>query len=164
MDFRIGFGYDVHRLQTGYPLWIGGVRIDYHLGAVGHSDADVLLHAICDAILGSAGLRDIGVQFPDTSSEFKGISSLILLLRVRDLLEDTGCRVGNIDSTVVLQKPRISPFIPEMQQNIAGTLGLPAGKVSVKATTSEGLGFEGRHEGISAYAIALVYRIRPGDD
>lgn len=163
MDFRIGYGYDVHRLQSGYPLWIGGVQIEYHLGAVGHSDADVLLHAICDALLGAAGLRDIGVQFPDTAPEFKGISSLLLLSRVNALLANHGFRIGNLDSTVVLQKPRIAPFIPSMQQKIADTLSLPPDRVSVKATTSEGLGFEGRLEGISASAVALVYSL-PEED
>ncbi|MGC8866444.1 MAG: 2-C-methyl-D-erythritol 2,4-cyclodiphosphate synthase [Bacteroidales bacterium] len=155
---RIGFGYDVHRLSEGYELWLGGVRIDYPLGAVGHSDADVLLHAICDALLGAATLRDIGFHFPDTDPRYKGISSLRLLENVGKLLQDKGYAVGNIDSTLVLQKPKVAPYIPFMQENIAGALGIEVDQVSVKATTSEGLGFEGRQEGVSAYAVALLFR------
>lgn len=154
---RVGFGYDVHRLAEGYELWLGGVKIEYTLGAVGHSDADVLLHAICDALLGAAALRDIGFHFPDTDPQYKGISSLRLLENVANLLKNEGYSVGNIDCTLVLQKPKIAPYIPFMQQNIARTLGIGVERVSVKATTSEGLGFEGRQEGVSAYAVALVY-------
>lgn len=155
---RVGFGYDVHRLAEGYELWLGGVKIDFPLGAVGHSDADVLLHAICDALLGAAALRDIGFHFPDTNPQFKGISSLRLLEKVGNLLKDKGFSVGNIDSTLVLQKPKIAPYIPIMQQNIARVLGIGPDQISVKATTSEGLGFEGRQEGVSAYAVAMIYR------
>ncbi len=153
---RIGFGYDVHRLAEGYELWLGGVKIDYHLGALGHSDADVLLHAICDALLGAAALRDIGFHFPDTDLRYKNISSLDLLQQVSLLLKNHGFKVGNIDSTIVLQKPKVAPFIVEMQNNIARVLDIEASQVSVKATTSEGLGFEGRQEGVSAYAVALI--------
>lgn len=155
---RVGFGYDVHRLAEGYELWLGGVKIDYPLGAVGHSDADVLLHAICDALLGAAALRDIGFHFPDTDPQYKGISSLRLLEKVGNLLKAQGYAVGNIDSTLVLQKPKIASYIPAMQQNIARVLGIEVEQVSIKATTSEGLGFEGRQEGVSAYAVAMIYR------
>ncbi|NLH52717.1 MAG: 2-C-methyl-D-erythritol 2,4-cyclodiphosphate synthase [Bacteroidales bacterium] len=156
---RIGYGYDVHRLAEGYDFWLGGVKLDYHLGAVGHSDADVLLHAICDALLGAAALRDIGYHFPDTDQRYKGISSLLLLHRVGQLIKEQGYLISNIDSTVVLQKPKIAAFIPEMQENIAKALNIGVNQVSVKATTSEGLGFEGRHEGISAFAVVLIYSL-----
>lgn len=156
---RIGYGYDVHRLAEGYDFWLGGLKLDYHLGAVGHSDADVLLHAVCDALLGAASLRDIGFHFPDTDPTYKGISSLHLLEEVGRLLKENGFRMGNIDATIVLQKPKIAPYIPSMQENIAKTLGVEVTQVSVKATTSEGLGFEGRQEGVSAFAVALVFKI-----
>lgn len=153
---RIGTGYDVHRLQEGLPLWIGGVRIEHTLGLLGHSDADVLLHAICDALLGAAALGDIGKHFPDTDPAYKGISSLKLLAHVGVLLKEHGYSVGNIDSTVVAQRPKMAPYIPQMKQNIADTLGINIDQVSVKATTTEHLGFEGREEGISAQAVALL--------
>jgi len=154
---RIGFGYDVHRLASGYELWLGGIKLDFPLGAIGHSDADVLLHAICDALLGAAALHDIGYHFPDNDPQYKGISSLLLLEKVAKLLQDHEYQIGNIDSTVILQQPKIAPYIPQMQQNIAQTLQIPPSSISIKATTSEGLGFEGRHEGISAFAIALIF-------
>ena len=153
---RIGTGYDVHRLQEGLPLWIGGVRIEHTHGLLGHSDADVLLHAICDALLGAAALGDIGKHFPDTDPAYKGISSLKLLAHVGILLKEHGYSVGNIDSTVVAQRPKMAPYIPQMKQNIADTLGININQVSVKATTTEHLGFEGREEGISAQAVALL--------
>ena len=153
---RIGTGYDVHRLQEGLPLWIGGVRIEHTHGLLGHSDADVLLHAICDALLGAAALGDIGKHFPDTDPAYKGISSLKLLAHVGNLLKEHGYTVGNIDSTIVAQRPKMAPHIPQMRQNIADTLGIALDQVSVKATTTERLGFEGREEGISAQAIALI--------
>ena len=153
---RIGTGYDVHRLQEGLPLWIGGVRIEHTHGLLGHSDADVLLHAICDALLGAAALGDIGKHFPDTDPAYKGISSLKLLAHVGNLLKEHGYNVGNIDSTIVAQRPKMAPHIPQMRQNIADTLGIDLDQVSVKATTTERLGFEGREEGISAQAIALI--------
>jgi 2-C-methyl-D-erythritol 2,4-cyclodiphosphate synthase len=153
---RIGTGYDVHRLQEGLPLWIGGVRIEHTHGLLGHSDADVLLHAICDALLGAAALGDIGKHFPDTDPAYKGISSLKLLAHVGVLLKEHGYSVGNIDSTVVAQRPKMAPYIPQMKQNIADTLGINIDQVSVKATTTEHLGFEGREEGISAQAVALL--------
>ena len=155
---RIGTGYDVHRLQEGLPLWIGGVRIEHSHGLLGHSDADVLLHAICDALLGAAALGDIGKHFPDTDPQYKGISSLKLLVHVGELLKKNGYHIGNIDSTVVAQRPKLAPHIPQMRQHIADTLGINVDQVSVKATTTEHLGFEGREEGISAQAVALIER------
>ena len=153
---RIGTGCDVHRLQEGLPLWIGGVRIEHTHGLLGHSDADVLLHAICDALLGAAALGDIGKHFPDTDPAYKGINSLKLLAHVGTLLKEHGYSVGNIDSTVVAQRPKMAPHIHQMRQNIADTLGISVDQVSVKATTTERLGFEGREEGISAQAVALL--------
>ena len=153
---RIGTGYDVHRLEEGLPLWIGGVHIEHSHGLVGHSDADVLLHAICDALLGAAALGDIGKHFPDTDPQYKGISSLKLLSHVDRLLKEHGYCVGNIDSTIVAQRPKMAPHIAQMRQKIADTLGIDLEQVSVKATTTEHLGFEGREEGISAQAIALL--------
>lgn len=153
---RIGTGYDVHQLAEGLPLWLGGVQVPHTHGLVGHSDADVLLHAICDALLGAAALGDIGKHFPDTDPQYKGISSLKLLAHVGSLLNKHGYRVGNIDSTVAAQSPKLAPYIQQMRQNIADTLGISIDQVSVKATTTEHLGFEGRKEGISAQAIALL--------
>lgn len=153
---RIGTGYDVHQLAEGLPLWLGGVLVPHTHGLVGHSDADVLLHAICDALLGAAALGDIGKHFPDTDPQYKGISSLKLLAHVGALLREQGYSIGNIDSTVAAQSPKLAPYIPQMRQNIADTLGINVGQVSVKATTTEHLGFEGRKEGISAQAIALL--------
>ena len=153
---RIGTGYDVHRLQEGLPLWMGGGLIPHTHGLLGHSDADVLLHAICDALLGAAALGDIGKHFPDTDPQYKGISSLKLLGHVGTLLKEHGYTVGNIDSTIAAQRPKMAPHIPQMRQNIADTLGIDIDQVSVKATTTEHLGFEGREEGISAQAIALL--------
>lgn len=153
---RIGTGYDVHRLAEGLPLWLGGVQVPHTHGLVGHSDADVLLHAICDALLGAAALGDIGKHFPDTDPQHKGISSLKLLAQVGQLLNKQGYTIGNIDSTIVAQRPKLASFIPQMRQNIADTLGIPVDCVSVKATTTEHLGFEGREEGISAQAVALI--------
>ena len=155
--FRVGFGYDVHRLVEGRELWLGGVKIDYSLGLLGHSDADVLVHAICDALLGAAGLRDIGYHFPDTAGEYKDIRSTILLSRTVTLLHEKGYRVGNIDATVCAEQPKLNPHIPAMQQVLAEVMGIPEGDVSIKATTTERLGFTGRQEGISAYAVCLVF-------
>jgi 2-C-methyl-D-erythritol 2,4-cyclodiphosphate synthase len=157
-DFRIGFGYDVHRLEKGIPFVLGGVKIPYEKGALGHSDADVLIHAICDALLGAAALGDIGTHFPDSDPAYKGISSLKLLSKVRALLAEKGYRTGNIDSTVVLQEPKISSYIPAMTGQIALHLEVEPGAISVKATTEEGLGFTGNGEGIAAYAMALVMK------
>ena len=155
---RMGTGYDVHRLGEGLPLWLGGVQIPHTHGLIGHSDADVLLHAICDALLGAAALGDIGKHFPDTDPQYKGISSLKLLAHVGDLLNEKGYTIGNIDSTIAAQRPKLAPYILQMRENIAHTLGIDVDRVSVKATTTEHLGFEGREEGISAQAIALITR------
>ena len=152
----IGTGYDVHRLGEGLPLWIGGELIPHSHGLIGHSDADVLLHTICDALLGAAALGDIGKHFPDTDPKYKGISSLKLLTHVGSLLHKQGYRIVNIDSTVVAQQPKLAPHIESMRHNIADTLGISIDQVSVKATTTERLGFEGRMEGISAQAVALI--------
>ncbi len=159
MNFRIGFGYDVHRLEEGIPFWLGGVEIEHHKGAVGHSDADVLLHAICDAILGAAALGDIGTHFPDNDPAYKGIASTILLRLSGELLANKGYAIGNIDSTICLQEPKVKPYISRMQLEIAKQLGLQEGQVSVKATTEEKLGFTGNEEGVSAYAVVLIHTI-----
>jgi 2-C-methyl-D-erythritol 2,4-cyclodiphosphate synthase len=156
MSFRIGFGYDVHRLDEGIPFWLGGVRIPHPKGAVGHSDADVLIHAICDAMLGAAALGDIGTHFPDSDPSYKGISSTILLQRCRELLHSKGYEIGNIDSTICLQTPKVRPFIPRMRKQISAKLGIKENQVSVKATTEERMGFTGREEGVSAYAVVLI--------
>ena len=153
---RVGFGIDVHRFVENRDLWIGGVKIPYEYGLAGHSDADVLIHAICDALLGAANLRDIGFQFPDTSDEFLNIDSKILLRRTGELLEAKGYRINNIDSTVAAQAPKLNPHISEMQQVMASVLGIDPDCLSIKATTTEKLGFEGRKEGITAYATVLI--------
>ena len=158
MNFRIGFGYDVHRLETGLPFWLGGVEIPHNKGAAGHSDADVLLHAICDALLGAAALGDIGEHFPDTDPSYKGIASTILLQRTMDLVRMQGYEINNIDSTICLQTPKIKPFIPKMRRQIAAQLDLDEAVVSVKATTEEKLGFTGREEGVSAHAVVMLQR------
>jgi 2-C-methyl-D-erythritol 2,4-cyclodiphosphate synthase len=155
---RIGQGVDVHRLEAGYPLWLGGVEIPSEKGAVGHSDADVLIHAICDALLGAAGLRDIGHQFPDTDQAFKGIDSKILLRRVMDLLTKKGYKVGNVDSTLILERPKIKPHIDAMQIVLADILGVELDAVSIKATTNETMGYVGRGEGVLAFSSALIYK------
>ena len=156
MSFRIGFGIDFHQLVTGKEFWVGGVRLSHIKGALGHSDADVLLHAICDALLGAACLGDIGIHFPDTSHEFKGIDSKILLQKTSRLISEAGYRVENIDSTVCLEEPKIKSYIPEMQKVIADILSVDENAISVKATTSEKMGFVGREEGVAAYATALL--------
>ena len=153
---RIGQGYDVHRLVEGRRLIIGGVEIPHSVGLLGHSDADVLLHAIADALLGAAALGDIGLHFPDTDPAYKGISSLRLLSHVKDLLQTNGYTVSNVDSTVIAQAPKLMPHIPAMRENIASALGIPVSCVSVKATTEEHLGFTGEKLGIAAQAIALI--------
>lgn len=160
MQFRVGFGYDVHRLAAGLKLTLGGVAIDHNLGIVAHSDGDVLIHAICDALLGAAALRDIGYQFPDTSDDYKGISSLILLHRTCNLLHENGYAIGNVDTTICLQRPRIKDYIPVMIATLAETMQIQSGSVSVKATTTEHLGFVGREEGIAAYAVVLIYPVK----
>ena len=156
---RIGFGYDMHRLQAGRELWIGGIRLDHPMGLLGHSDADVLIHAICDALLGAANLRDIGHHFPDTSPEFKQIDSKILLRKTVDLLKEKGYSVGNIDTTVCAEQPKLNPHIPQMQQVLSEIIGVDTDAISIKATTSEKMGFVGREEGIAAYAVALIFKV-----
>lgn len=158
MMIRVGFGYDVHQLTEGREFWLGGIQIPHSKGALGHSDADTLIHAVCDALLGAAGLRDIGFHFPDTSDKFKNIDSKILLSEVVSLLKNHNWEIINIDSTVVLQYPKISPYIPEIQNCLARILDISKEQVSVKAKTTEKLGFEGREEGLSAYAVALIQK------
>lgn len=153
---RTGIGYDVHQLQEGLPLWLGGVKVEHTKGLVGHSDADVLIHAICDALLGAAALGDIGKHFPDTDPRYKGIDSKILLRHVVELLATKGYRVVNIDSILCAQKPKIAPYIEQIRECLAQVMGIDVDCVSVKATTTERLGFEGREEGISAYANVLI--------
>ena len=153
---RIGHGYDVHRLVPGRKLILGGVEIPHHLGLLGHSDADVAAHALCDALLGAAALGDIGQHFPDTDPAYAGADSLVLLGRVVELLRAEGWQVGNTDLTILAQRPKLMPHIPQMRQNLARAVGVPVTAVSVKATTEEGLGFTGREEGIAAHAVALL--------
>jgi 2-C-methyl-D-erythritol 2,4-cyclodiphosphate synthase len=156
MKIKVGFGYDVHQLKEGIPFCLGGIEIPHYKGAIGHSDADVLIHAICDALLGAVNLRDIGYHFSDTSSEFKGIDSKILLKKTAELLESKKYSISNIDSTICLQQPKIASYIPKMQQTLAGVLQIDIDDISIKATTTEKLGFEGREEGVSAYAVVLI--------
>ncbi len=153
---RVGFGYDVHRLVEGRSLWLGGVLVPHEKGLLGHSDADVLIHAVCDALLGAANMRDIGYHFPDTAGEYEGIDSKILLARTVELIATKGYRVGNIDVTVAAQRPKLNPHIPEMQRTLARVMGVDEDAVSIKATTTERLGFEGREEGISASCVCLI--------
>lgn len=153
---RIGMGYDVHRLTANRDLILGGVKIPWELGLLGHSDADVLLHAIMDALLGAAALGDIGKHFPDSDPAYSGISSLVLLSHVKKLIDSSGYEVGNIDATIIAQKPKMAPHIPEMIRNVAETLEIPVSCVNIKATTEEGLGFTGRGEGIAAQAVCLL--------
>ncbi len=158
MKIRVGMGYDVHRLVAGRELWLGGVRIEHELGLLGHSDADVLIHAVCDALLGAANMRDIGYHFPDTAEEFRGADSKLLLRDTVALLRDAGWRVGNVDATVCAERPKLNPHVEAMKRCLAPLLGVEEADVSVKATTTERLGFTGREEGISAYAVALIER------
>ena len=158
MDFRIGHGYDVHALQEGLRLVLGGVEIPYEKGFVAHSDGDVAIHAICDALLGAAALGDIGLHFPDTSSAYKGIDSKELLRRVVALLGEQGYTIGNVDCTIRMQRPKLRPYIDAMRRALADAMGVGDDRVSVKATTTEHLGFEGREEGVSVSAVALIYR------
>lgn len=159
MNIRVGFGYDVHQLVEGRQLWLGGIRLEHSLGLLGHSDADVLIHAICDALLGAANMRDIGYHFPDTGAEFEGIDSKILLRKTVGLIATKGYRVGNIDATVCAERPKLNPHIPAMQQCLAEVMNIDADAVSIKATTTEKLGFTGRQEGISAYATVLIEKV-----
>ena len=159
MDFRIGHGYDVHALAEGLPLVVGGIEIAHTKGCVAHSDGDVLIHAICDALLGATGLGDIGQHFPDTCPAYKGIDSKLLLQKTKALIDHRGYAISNIDSVVCLQRPKIRPFIDDMRHCLAEILELDVDDLSIKATTTEQLGFEGREEGVSAYATVLVYKL-----
>ncbi len=156
---RVGFGYDVHRLVEDRELWLGGIRLEYEKGLLGHSDADVLIHAICDALLGAANMRDIGYHFPDTAGEFENIDSKILLKKTVQLIATKGYTVGNVDATVCAERPKLNPHIPLMKQTLASVMGVDEDDVSIKATTTEKLGFTGRQEGISAYATVLIERV-----
>ena len=158
MDIRIGNGYDVHALAEGLPLWLGGVQIESPIGCIAHSDGDVAIHALCDALLGALALGDIGRHFPDTSAEFKGIDSKILLARVMDLVRSEGWEVINADVTIAMQRPKLAPYILAMRECMAGVMGCSTGQVSVKATTTEKLGFVGRSEGCEVYAVVLLGR------
>ncbi|MDD5912638.1 MAG: 2-C-methyl-D-erythritol 2,4-cyclodiphosphate synthase [Bacteroidales bacterium] len=158
MEFRIGNGYDVHALAPGLDLWLGGVKVESPIGCIAHSDGDVAIHALCDAILGALALGDIGKHFPDTSDEFKGIDSKILLERVMALIRQEGWEVGNVDITIALQRPKLAPHIRSMRDTLASVMGIGADRVSVKATTTEKLGFVGRSEGCEVYAVALLTR------
>jgi 2-C-methyl-D-erythritol 2,4-cyclodiphosphate synthase len=158
MDIRIGHGYDVHALAEGLPLWLGGVKIEHAKGCVAHSDGDVAIHAICDALLGALALGDIGKLFPDTSAEFKGIDSKILLRRVCDVVAERGYVISNVDCTIAMQRPKLRPHIDTMRATLAEVMGLDVDRVSIKATTTEHLGFEGREEGVSTHAVVLLIK------
>ena len=154
---RIGFGYDVHQFSADRKLWLGGIEVPYERGLLGHSDADVVIHALCDALLGAAAMRDIGFHFPDTKgNEFEGIDSKILLKRVMEMIREAGYELGNCDITICAQAPKLNPFIPQMQECLAKVMNVATNQVSLKATTTEHLGFVGREEGIAAYAVALL--------
>lgn len=151
-------GYDVHRLVEGRDLWLGGIKVEHSLGLDGHSDADVLIHAVCDALLGAANMRDIGYHFPDNSNQYLNIDSKILLRKTVELIESKGYQVGNIDATICAERPKLNPFIPQMQQCMADVIGIDAEDISIKATTTEKLSFTGREEGMSAYAVVLIQK------
>lgn len=158
VNIRIGFGYDVHPLGEGRELWLGGIKLEFDKGCVGHSDADVLLHAICDALLGAANLRDIGFHFPNTNPKYKGADSKLLLAEVIALLDQHGYAVGNVDATLSLEAPKVNPHIQKMQQVLAPIMQVSPNDISIKATTNEQLGYVGRGEGVNAYAVALIYK------
>ncbi|SFB81410.1 2-C-methyl-D-erythritol 2,4-cyclodiphosphate synthase [Parapedobacter composti] len=158
MNIKVGFGFDVHQLKEGHPFVLGGVQVAHHAGAFGHSDADVLTHAICDALLGAANLEDIGYHFPNTDERWRGVSSLVLLEHCAGLLDEQGWAVGNIDAMLCLEAPKIKPYIPRMKQHIASAAGITEQDVSIKATTNETMGFIGRQEGVVAYAVCLIAR------
>jgi len=159
MNIRIGFGFDVHRLEDKQPFFLGGIKIPHSKGAVGHSDADVLIHSICDAILGAVNQRDIGFHFPDTDGKYKGIDSKILLKDVMALIRKKGYELSNLDATIALQVPKVNPYVPEMKSVLAKTMGVKLDQISIKATTTEKLSFVGRQEGVSAYAVVLIQRL-----
>ena len=156
MKIRVGMGYDVHRLVEGRELWLGGIKINHEMGLLGHSDADVLIHAVCDALLGAANMRDIGYHFPDTAGEYENIDSKVLLRKTLELIRDKGYEIGNVDVTVCAERPKLNPHIPQMKETLAKVMEIPEEDISIKATTTEKLGFTGREEGISAYAVALI--------
>jgi len=156
MKIKVGFGFDVHQLENGKDFWLGGIKLSHTKGAVGHSDADVLIHAICDALLGAANLRDIGFHFPNTSEKYKGIDSKKLLAEVVELISQKGFTIGNIDATVCLEKPKINPHVDEMKKTLADVMKISAEDISIKATTNEQLGYVGREEGVCAYAVVLI--------
>lgn len=158
MKIRVGFGYDVHRLVEGRDLWLGGVKIEHEKGLQGHSDADVLIHAVCDAILGAANLRDIGFHFPDTAAEYKDVDSKLLLKKVLEVVSEKGYKIGNIDATICAERPKINPHIPKMQETMAKILNIDIDDISIKATTSEKMGFVGREEGFAVHAVALIQK------
>lgn len=156
MKIRVGFGYDMHQLKEGRELWLGGIKLEHEKGLLGHSDADVLIHAICDALLGAANMRDIGYHFPDNAGEYKNIDSKILLKRTVEIIREKGYEIGNIDATICAEQPKMKPHIPMMQEVMAKIMGIDVDDVSIKATTSEKMGFVGREEGITAYATVLI--------
>lgn len=158
MKIKVGFGYDVHQLKEGEDFWLGGIKLEHTKGAIGHSDADVLIHSICDALLGAANMRDIGFHFPPSDNQYKGIDSKILLKDVVKLIAEKGFTIGNIDATIALEEPKIKPHIPAMQAILAEVMGIDEEDVSLKATTTERLGFEGREEGVSAYVVVLIQK------
>jgi len=159
MKIRVGFGYDVHKIVVDRELWLGGIKLDAPFGLLGHSDADVLIHAICDALLGAANLRDIGFHFPDTSEEFEQIDSKLLLMQTVLLLREKGYEIGNIDCTLCAEQPKVNPYIPQMQEVLAEVMAVELDVISIKATTNEKIGFVGREEGMAAYAVALITKI-----
>lgn len=159
MRIRVGFGYDVHKLVEGRDLWLGGIKIAHTEGLLGHSDADVLIHAICDALLGAANMRDIGYHFPDTVNEYENIDSKILLRKTMDLLQEAGYELGNIDATIAAERPKLNPHIPEMKRVLANVLNTDEDNISIKATTTEKLGFVGKQEGMAAYATVLITKL-----
>ena len=156
MKIRVGFGFDVHQLVAGRDLWLGGIRLEHEKGLLGHSDADVLVHAICDALLGAANMRDIGYHFPDTAGEYKDVDSKLLLAQTIEIIATKGYKVGNIDATICAERPKLKAHIPDMQETLARVMGIDTDDVSIKATTTEKLGFTGREEGISAYVTVLI--------
>lgn len=158
MKFRVGSGYDVHKLAEGRDFWLGGVKIPHTHGAKGHSDADVVCHVICDALLGAANMRNIGYHFSDKDPQWKGVDSKLLLAKVMEMIREAGYEVGNVDATVVLQEPKLNPHIPAMKECLSGVMNIPVEDISIKATTSEWMGFVGRKEGIAAHCVALIYK------
>lgn len=158
INWRVGMGYDVHQLAINYKLWVGGIEIPFTKGSVGHSDGDVLVHVICDALLGAANMRDIGYHFPDNDPKLKNIDSKIILKKVMHLIREKGYEVGNIDSTVCLQQPKLNPYIPQMKETLAQVMDVDMANISIKATTTEKMGFVGNGEGISAYAVVMIYQ------